>query len=81
MEPVNQDLQDTSPVVTTGKTQHESYFQLVWSRFKKSKPAIAGGLMVVMLLVLAILPISFLPPIPVTSIWKTVLCRRNASTL
>jgi len=58
------------------KEQHESYFQLVWQRFKKSKPSIIGGLMIIMLAILAAfsdffsptdplqldLPASFTPP-------------------
>ena len=34
--------------------EHESYFQLVWTRFRRSKPAIVGGLMIIGLAVLAI---------------------------
>ena len=55
---------------------HESYFQLVWRRFRRSKVSIVGTLMVLMLVVLAIfadffcptslyqidLPKSFIPP-------------------
>jgi peptide/nickel transport system permease protein len=62
--------------VVEEKEQHESYFQLVWQRFKKSKPAIIGGLMIIMLAILAAfsdffsptdplqldLPASFTPP-------------------
>ena len=40
--------------VDSGEEQHESYFQLVWQRFRKSRPAIAGGLMVLSLIILAI---------------------------
>lgn len=39
----------------------DSYSQLVWQRFSRSKAAIVGGLMVVMLIVLAILPEFFSP--------------------
>ena len=43
----------------------ESYFQLVWRRFRKSKPAILGGLVVVMLGLLAIFA-EFFAPYPLT---------------
>jgi peptide/nickel transport system permease protein len=43
---------------------HESYFQLVWRRFRKSKPAIIGGLMVLMLVLLAIFSDFFSPTDP-----------------
>ena len=39
----------------------DSYSELVWQRFSRSKAAIVGGLMVVMLLVLAIFPEFFSP--------------------
>ncbi|MEM7033536.1 MAG: ABC transporter permease [Chloroflexota bacterium] len=41
--------------------QHESYFQLVWQRFKKSKAAIAGGLLILILLILALFAEFFSP--------------------
>lgn len=44
--------------------RRESYFQLVWQRFKKSKAAIAGGLMVFMLVILAIFADFFSPTDP-----------------
>ncbi len=44
--------------------QHESYFQLVWQRFRKSKPAIIGGLMVLILVVLAVFGDFFSPTDP-----------------
>ncbi|MCZ0937461.1 MAG: ABC transporter permease [Caldilineaceae bacterium] len=44
--------------------QHESYFQLVWQRFRKSRPAIAGGLMVLSLIILAIFAEFFAPVDP-----------------
>ena len=50
--------------VAEGKTQHESYFQLVWSRFKRSRPAIIGGFMVLMLIILAIFADFFSPTDP-----------------
>ena len=36
----------------------DSYSQLVWQRFSRSKAAIVGGLMVVVLIILAIFPSS-----------------------
>ncbi len=48
----------------TQKEQHENYFQLVWSRFRKSRPAIVGGLMVLMLIILAIFADFFSPTDP-----------------
>lgn len=46
------------------KEQHESYFQLVWRRFRKSKPAIVGGFMILSLAVLAIFSDFFSPTDP-----------------
>lgn len=40
---------------------YESYLLLVWKRFRKSKPAIFGGLMIVMLIMLAIFADFFCP--------------------
>jgi peptide/nickel transport system permease protein len=42
-------------------TQHEGYFQLVWRRFRKSKPAIVGGLLVIGLAIMSILADFFSP--------------------
>ena len=50
--------------VDSGEEQHESYFQLVWQRFRKSRPAIAGGLMVLSLIILAIFSEFFAPVDP-----------------
>ncbi len=61
MEPVNQDTQPLAAATSEGKEQHESYFQLVWTRFRKSRPAIVGGLMVIMLVILAIFADFFSP--------------------
>lgn len=44
--------------------QHESYAQLVWRRFRKSKPAIVGGIMIIGLLVMAIFSDFFSPTDP-----------------
>ncbi|RME66481.1 MAG: ABC transporter permease [Caldilineae bacterium] len=43
---------------------HESYFQLVWQRFRKSKAAIAGGLLVLALAILAVFAEFFSPVDP-----------------
>lgn len=40
---------------------YESYLLLVWKRFRKSKPAIIGGLMITMLLILAVFSDFFSP--------------------
>jgi len=47
--------------------QNESYFQLVWRRFRRSKASIAGGLMVLMLSLLAIFA-DFFSPNPIYTI-------------
>ncbi|MBV7333084.1 ABC transporter permease [Chloroflexi bacterium TSY] len=41
--------------------RHESYTELVWQRFKKSKAAISGGLMILALLILALFAEFFSP--------------------
>ena len=43
---------------------YESYLQLVWKRFRRSKPAIVGGLMILTLLILAIFSDFFAPNDP-----------------
>lgn len=45
--------------------QSETYAQLVWQRFRKSKPAIIGGLIVLMLALLALFA-EFFAPYPLT---------------
>src|ERR687885_3055908 len=51
-----------------GQTErHESYFELVWRRFRRSKPAIAGGLMVLGLCILAIFA-EFFSATPITGV-------------
>lgn len=45
--------------------RRETYYQLVWRRFRRSKPAIVGGLLVIMLLFLAIFA-DFFAPYPLT---------------
>jgi len=57
----------TQPAASIALEQerHESYFQLVWRRFRKSRPAIVGGLMVLALVVLALFSDFFSPTDPV----------------
>jgi len=57
-------IQIADPSVETEKALHESYFQLVWRRFRKSKPAIVGGLMILMLAILSIFSDFFSPTDP-----------------
>jgi peptide/nickel transport system permease protein len=56
-------IQDSQPIDASVAEEelHESYFQLVWNRFSKSRVAIVGGLMVVMLAFLAIFAEFFSP--------------------
>jgi peptide/nickel transport system permease protein len=61
MEFTPQEMQTTQIAALTEGEQHESYFQLVWRRFRKSKPAIAGGIMIIGLVVLAIFSDFFAP--------------------
>ena len=46
-------------LVTSGK--NESYWQLVWRRFRRSKPAVLGAILVIILLTLAIFAEFFAP--------------------
>ncbi len=57
-------IEPTVSPVLEEKEQHESYFQLVWQRFKKSKPAIIGGLMILTLVILALFSDFFSPTDP-----------------
>ncbi len=43
------------------KSKNENYWQLVWRRFRKSKPAVIGGILVVILLTLAFFAEFFAP--------------------
>ena len=61
---MNQITESALPAVLREDEQYESYFQLVWKRFKKSKAAIAGGLMIIMLAVLAVFADFFSPTDP-----------------
>ncbi len=51
----------TATLRTVGIEVQESYFQLVWRRFRRSKIAIVGGLMVIALYLLAIFANFFSP--------------------
>ena len=66
-------IQVNSPDIDQGEEQHESYFQLVWQRFRKSRPAIVGGLMVLSLIILAIFAEFFSPVDPTDANLRTVL--------
>ncbi len=57
-------IEPTISAVPEEKELHESYFQLVWQRFKKSKPAIVGGLMILTLVILAVFSDFFSPTDP-----------------
>jgi peptide/nickel transport system permease protein len=62
---IDQSPQDATELAAESqKTQHESYFQLVWQRFQKSRAAIVGGLMVVVLILLAVFADFFAPTDP-----------------
>ncbi len=52
------------PDTDSGEELHETYFQLVWQRFRKSRPAISGGLMVLSLIILALFAEFFAPVDP-----------------
>ena len=60
-------MTETTATTVSGNEQaresSESYFQLVWRRFRKSKPAIIGGLFVIALAFLALFD-SFFAPYP-----------------
>jgi peptide/nickel transport system permease protein len=56
--------QSTNGVAVETKPLRESYVQLVWRRFRKSKPAIVGALMVVGLILLAVFADFFSPTDP-----------------
>jgi peptide/nickel transport system permease protein len=54
--------ENVSEVIEKTETErHESYFELVWKKFQRSKPAIAGGLMILALTILAIFADFFSP--------------------
>jgi peptide/nickel transport system permease protein len=53
---------DSIPQLSAEKEAHnESYFELVWRRFRRSRVSIVGGLMVLMLIVMAIFAEFFSP--------------------
>ena len=75
MSAASMDNQLISQTVAT-TVRNESYFELVWRRFRRSKPSIVGAIMVLVLLLLALfaeffspsdifvlnLPSAFMPP-------------------
>jgi peptide/nickel transport system permease protein len=54
------DVPFTSPVIVRQEA-HESYFQLVWRRFRRSRVSLIGGLMVLMLVLVAVFADFFSP--------------------
>ena len=52
---------NVSQLTTAGTEENESYFQLVWRRFRRSRVSIIGAFMVLMLVVLAIFADFFSP--------------------
>jgi len=61
MEPTLQETQTAQIAAISEGELHESYFQLVWRRFRKSKPAIAGAIMIIGLVIFAIFSDFFAP--------------------
>ena len=61
MEPIAQETQTIQIASISEGELHESYFQLVWRRFRKSKPAIAGAIMIIGLIIFAIFSDFFAP--------------------
>jgi peptide/nickel transport system permease protein len=61
MESASQETQNAQIAALTEGEQHEGYFQLVWRRFRKSKPAIAGAIMIIGLTIFAIFSDFFAP--------------------
>lgn len=59
--------QPEQPEQLKNRDSSESYYQLVWQRFRRSKAAIAGGLLVLILLILALFAEFFSPVDPTVS--------------
>lgn len=55
------DFDSDQPEQSSQKSSNESYYQLVWQRFRRSKAAIFGGLLVLILLILALFAEFFSP--------------------
>lgn len=55
------DIHAAAAAQATIEESSDSYSQLVWQRFSRSKAAIVGALMVIMLFILALLPEFFAP--------------------
>ena len=56
--------EEHSDVAALSDEHREGYFELVWRKFRKSKPAIIGALMVLMLVVLSVFSDFFSPTDP-----------------
>jgi len=64
----NDVLASLDEIPTTHEDRSESYTQLVWRRFRKSRPAIIGGLIVIILSMLALFAEFFAPyPLQMTN--------------
>ncbi len=61
MESIAQEKQTAQIVALSEGELHESYFQLIWRRFRKSNPAIAGAIMIIGLIIFAIFSDFFAP--------------------
>ncbi len=70
---IDETAREQENVLSLQHEQYESYLQLVWKRFKRSKPAIVGGLMILTLLILAIFSDFFSP----TDLGKTDFKQSN----
>lgn len=55
------DIPEAGEIEEEETKKHESYMQLVWKRFRRSKPAIAGGMMVITLVMMALFAEFFSP--------------------
>ena len=57
-----QEIYENEPLIEEeSEESSDSYSQLVWQRFSRSKAAIVGALMVIMLFMLAVFPEFFSP--------------------
>jgi peptide/nickel transport system permease protein len=64
---MNDEKLDIVSVSEPGQEENESYFQLVWRRFRRSKVSIVGALMVLVLIMLAVFA-DFFSPTPISGI-------------
>ncbi|MFM7173713.1 MAG: hypothetical protein ACKO4U_11850 [Caldilinea sp.] len=80
-QPGGEPVLPTLQTVLRGRPRsHESYGALVWRKFRRNKVAIAGGLVVVGLFVLAIFADFFLPTTPLNSTCAILFARPPEST-